>query len=60
MIFLRNGDEEMKTGEKNRKWITVAVLAASVCLIIAGIANGEPVVVLTKATSICMQCIGLD
>ena len=50
----------MKIKEKNRKWITIAVLAAAVCMIAAGITNGEAVVVLTKATSICMQCIGLN
>ena len=50
----------MKIKEKNKRWITIAVLAAAACMIAAGIVNGEPVVVLTKATSICMQCIGLD
>lgn len=50
----------MKIKEKNKKWITLAVLAAAVCMIVAGIANGEPGVVLTKATSICLQCIGID
>lgn len=56
-------DEEMikvKIKEKNKKWITIAVLTAAVCMIIAGIINGEPSVVLTKATSICLQCIGID
>ena len=50
----------MKIKEKNKKWMTVAVLAVAVCMIAAGIVNGEANVVLTKATSICMQCIGLD
>ena len=50
----------MKIKEINRKWITLAALAVSLCLIIVGIATGEPEVVLTKATSICMQCIGID
>lgn len=50
----------MKIKEKNKKWITMAVLAAAVCMIIAGISNGEPSVVLTKAITICLQCIGID
>ena len=50
----------MKIKEKNKKWITLGVLAVAVCLTIAGIGRGEPSVVLTKAASICLQCIGLD
>lgn len=50
----------MKIKEKNKKWITLVVLAIAVCMIIAGVINGEPVVVLTKATSICLQCIGIN
>ena len=50
----------MKIKEKNIKWITITVLALSLCMIIAGIVNGEPAVVLTKATSICLQCIGIN
>lgn len=50
----------MKISDKNRKWITLAVLTAAVCLIAVGIVRGEPSVVLSKATHICMQCIGID
>lgn len=49
----------MKIKEKNIKWITLAVLAAAVCMIAAGINNGEQNIVLTKAITICLQCIGI-
>lgn len=49
----------MKIKEKNKKWITLAVLAAAGCMIVAGIKNGEPSIVLTKAITICLQCIGI-
>ena len=49
----------MKINDKNRKWITLALLLVSCGMIAAGIVRGEPAVVLTKATSICMQCIGI-
>ena len=48
----------MRIKEKNRKWITITVLALALCMMTAGIINGEPEIVLTKATSICLQCIG--
>ena len=40
----------------NQKATAAFVLA--LCLMIVGIKNGEVSVVLTKATSICLQCIG--
>lgn len=56
----RYGDDEMRIKEKNRKWITITVLALALCMMTAGIINGEPEIVLTKATSICLQCIGIN
>ena len=50
----------MRLKEKNIKWVILAVFIAACGMIAAGIANGEAEVVLTKATSICMQCIGID
>ena len=46
--------------EKNIKYITMSVLLVAICMMAAGIANGEVGVVLTKATSICLQCIGVN
>ena len=46
--------------EKNIKWITTAAFVLALCLMIVGIKNGEVSVVLTKATSICLQCIGVN
>ena len=57
--------EDIKKGfrewikEKNIKYIRAAVLIAALCMIALGIRNGEVGVVLTKATSICLQCIGI-
>ncbi len=42
------------------RWITAAVFLAGIIMIGIGITRGEPLTVLTKATSICMQCIGID
>ena len=49
----------MKIKEKNIKYIRAAVLLAALCMMAQGIRNGEVGVVLTKATSICLQCIGI-
>lgn len=49
----------MKVKEKNIRYITATVLLAALCMIALGIRNGEVGVVLTKATSICLQCIGI-
>ena len=45
--------------EKKRKWITTVVFLAGLALMGLGIARGEVAVVLTKATTICLQCIGI-
>ena len=50
----------MKSNDSRIKWITAAVFLAGIIMIGIGIARGEPLTVLTKATSICMQCIGID
>ena len=39
--------------------ITALIIIASFALIIAGIINGEPSVVLNKAINVCMECIGI-
>ena len=44
---------------QKRDIITVALFVASVALIIAGIATGEPAIVLDKAVNVCMECIGI-
>ena len=50
----------MNSNNPKIKWITTAVFLAGIIMIGIGIARGEPVSVLTKAISICMQCIGID
>ena len=49
----------MNLNSNKIKWITLAVFLIGAVMIGLGIARGEPVTVLTKATSICMQCIGI-
>lgn len=49
----------MKIQEKNIKWITMGILAISAGMIALGVGGGEVRIVLAKATSICMQCIGI-
>lgn len=49
----------MKIKERNIKWITLSVFIISLAMVGAGIANGEPDIVLAKAIRICMQCIGI-
>ncbi len=39
--------------------IRIAVLAAAVALIAAGLANGEAQIVLEKGIRICLECIGI-
>ena len=46
--------------EKKIKFITLSVLVVALCMIGLGIANGEVGVILTKATSICLPCIGIE
>ena len=49
----------MNSNDSRIKWITAAVFLAGIIMIGIGIARGEPLTVLTKAASICMQCIGI-
>lgn len=49
----------MDANEKKIKIIRYIILALSILLIGIGIARGEASVVLTKASSICTQCIGI-
>ena len=49
----------MDSKESKTKLITLAVFLAAVAMICLGVARGEVVTVLTKATSICLQCIGI-
>jgi hypothetical protein len=50
----------MKTKASGRiRWITIAVVAAAVVLIAAGIMTGEPADVARKAVKICLECIGI-
>ena len=44
---------------QRRNLITIALLVISVALIVAGVINGEPEVVLNKAINVCMECIGI-
>ena len=54
------GKASPASGElKHETWIRIAVFAAAVLLIIAGIANGSVQDVLAKAISICTECVGL-
>ncbi len=45
--------------EQKIKWIGRIVFVVALAMIGIGIARGEASVVLTKAISICMQCIGI-
>lgn len=45
--------------EKKRFMIGTLILAAAVLLIAAGMKNGEAATVFTKATKICLECIGI-
>ena len=49
----------LRSMERKRNLITVALLLLSAVLIGAGIAIGEPSVVLSKAVNVCMECIGI-
>ncbi len=49
----------MEANEKRTKTIGWIIFAVSIVLMGIGIARGEATVVLTKATSICTQCIGI-
>ena len=49
----------MEANERKTTWIRRAIFVAAILLIVLGIIRGEASVVLTKATSICTQCIGI-
>ena len=42
---------------QNKRALVLSLLA--ICLMLAGIHRGEMKTVLTKATAICMECIGI-
>ena len=42
---------------QNKRALVLCLLA--ICLMLAGIQRGEMKTVLTKATAICMECIGI-
>ena len=44
---------------KRRSLITVALIVASLALIVTGAMLGEPDTVLNKAINVCMECIGI-
>ena len=46
---------------KNRThhFVSLALVVAAVALISVGVLTGEVQLVLTKATNICMECIGI-
>lgn len=45
--------------KKTKGVITVAVLIASIALIVSGLLVGDGAVVLKKAVNICLECIGI-
>lgn len=44
---------------KHKKAFQYTVLALSVLLIAVGVSRGEVVVVLRKAITVCLECIGI-
>lgn len=44
---------------KTRRLITIGILALAGIAITIGIVQGEAFIVLKKATTICLECIGL-
>lgn len=42
-----------------RKVITIALLVASIVMIVVGVMAGEPNTVLGKAINVCMECMGI-
>ena len=49
----------MKLTDKHRKIIATVSLCAGIAFVITGIFRGEAETVFNKATSICMECIGI-
>lgn len=45
--------------ERTKNIIAILLLAAGAAAMIAGILRGEAVDVLRKATTICLECIGI-
>lgn len=44
---------------KYKKYIKYVILALSIILIVLGVFTGEAKAVLSKATRICLECIGI-
>ena len=42
-----------------KKLIPVALIAAGIVMLIVGIDRGEMVTVFSKATTVCLECIGI-
>ena len=42
-----------------KKIVTISLIALGVILIITGIALNQPAQVLSKASRICMECVGI-
>lgn len=45
--------------ERTKNIIAILLIAAGIVAMIAGILRGEAVDVLRKATTICLECIGI-
>lgn len=44
---------------KMRNWAAAALLVCAAILIAVGVLTGQPAGVHTKATTICLECIGI-
>lgn len=45
--------------EKRRIAVSLSLLGVGVLFLILGVVNGETAIVLRKAVSICLECIGI-
>ncbi len=52
-------EKNYRINPKTRQLIAFLVIALSVVAIVVGILGDEIAIVLTKATNICLECIGL-